>query len=204
MFNLEAELRTRLRDQKFCEAIRHPLIRVKRNLDAYEDVYDGSVYPNGTQYGQLHTLGSTDGIRVFKTTVEELWLVMMVVLELPPEIRLVDRLHFSPGSALLYSSVLIHRYKQDNMVILGAWWGRKPHYSCFLSPLAEQLNILAGDGFVAQNHLQQPVNVTLRMLTATADNPAKEALENYKSSACGQCHQVGKLSFPKKKKKGKT
>jgi len=74
------------------------------------------------------------------------------------------------------------------MVILGAWWGRKPDYSCFLSPLAEQLNILAGDGFVAQNHLQQPVNVTLRMLTATADNPAKEALENYKSSACGQCH----------------
>ena len=88
MFNLEAELRTRFRDQRFCEAIRHPLIRVKRNQQAYEDVYDGSVYPNDTQYGQLHTLGSTDGIRVFKTTVEELWLVMMVVPQ--PNFRFPD------------------------------------------------------------------------------------------------------------------
>jgi len=87
MYNLEAELRTRFRDQKFCEAINHPFVRVKHNADAFEDIYDGAVYPQGTQYAQLHALGSSDGIRVFKSTVEEAWLVMAVILELPPEIR---------------------------------------------------------------------------------------------------------------------
>lgn len=101
MFNLEAELRTRFRNQKFCDSIRHPLVRVKQNENAIEDVYDGSAYPHDTQYAQLHALGSSDGIWVFKTTVEELWLVMLTILELPPEIR----------------------GKQENMLILGAWWG---------------------------------------------------------------------------------
>jgi len=101
MFNLQADLLTRFRDPEFCEAIRYPFIRVKRNEDAYEDIYDGSIYPEETQYGQLHTLGSTDGIKVFKTTMEELWLVMLVLLELPPEIRFVDPLLFRLGALLL-------------------------------------------------------------------------------------------------------
>jgi hypothetical protein len=89
MFKLEPELRTRFQDQRFCEDISHPFERIKMDDDAWEDIYDGSVYPNQVQYGQLHCLGSSDGIRVFKTTVEELWLVMLVILELPPQIRFV-------------------------------------------------------------------------------------------------------------------
>ena len=181
MYNLEADLRTRFRDQKFCDAIRHPFVRVKQDPNAIEDTLDGTVYPQNTQYGQLHTLGSSDGIRVFKTTVEELWLVMLEIFELPPEVR----------------------SKQENMLILGAWWGAKPNFNCFLLPISEQLNALKDHGFMAENHLNQPVYVTLRLLVTTADNPAKEALENYKSTACGVCHQVGESTLPFEKKKKK-
>jgi len=93
------------------------------------------------------------------------------------------------------------RYKQENMLILGAWWGRKPTFSCFLGPLSEQLNSLKDLGFFAQNHLEENIHVTLRMLTATADNPAKEALDNYKANTCRLCHQVRTWKKKKKKKK---
>jgi len=52
-------------------------------------------------------------------------------------------------------------------------------------------NELKDNGFLTLNFIGVNINVTLRMLTATADNPAKEALENYKSTACGLCHQEG-------------
>jgi len=77
------------------------------------------------------------------------------------------------------------------MLILGAWWGKKPSFQCFLKPLSDHLNELKDNGFLTLNFIGVNINVTLRMLTATADNPAKEALENYKSTACGLCHQEG-------------
>jgi len=86
------------------------------------------------------------------------------------------------------------------MLILGAWWGRKPTFSCFLGPLSDQLNSLKDIGFFAQNHLEENIHVTLRMLTATADNPAKEALDNYKANTCGLCHQVRKWKKKRNKK----
>ena len=89
MFNLKAELTTRFLSPEFCQAIAYPFTRVKFDDEAIEDVYDGSIYPDDLQLGQLHGLGSSDGIRVFKTSVNELWLVMLVILELPPSIRFV-------------------------------------------------------------------------------------------------------------------
>ena len=106
MYKLEADLCTRFRDQRFCEAIHHPMVRVKKNEDAYEDIYDGTVYPPDLQYGQLHALGSSDGIKVFKTTLEELWLVMLVILELPPEIRFVKHFMKKFSPSLIYSPIL--------------------------------------------------------------------------------------------------
>ena len=87
------------------------------------------------------------------------------------------------------------------MQILGAWWGPKPDYTCFLAPLATQLNTMAAEGFMATNHNQQYINVTLRLLTVTADNPAKDALEKLKANACGTCHQEGNSPLQEKKKK---
>ena len=89
MFSLEMELKTRCRDPIFWERIQHPFQRQKINEAAIEDVYDGAIYPVGLQPGELNAFGSTDGIKIFKTNHNDLWLVMLVILELPPSIRYV-------------------------------------------------------------------------------------------------------------------
>jgi len=95
MFRLEAELRTRFRDPTFCERIQYPLTRQKIHENAIEDILDGTVYSNlpqqDRQYGKLHSLGSADGIKVFKSSTEQLWVVMLEILELPPQIRFAPR-----------------------------------------------------------------------------------------------------------------
>ena len=85
-FNLEVELQTRVRDDHFWRLIHHPFNRhhTPENID---DVYDGSLYPANTAPGQLHAIGSTDGIKVFKTNHSDLWPVMLVIQELPPTVR---------------------------------------------------------------------------------------------------------------------
>ena len=87
MFNLEAELRTRCKDPQFWEQIQHPITRTRPEHGEIEDIYDGTLYPKEPQLGQLHSLSSTDGIKVFKTNNSDLWVVMLVILELPPSIR---------------------------------------------------------------------------------------------------------------------
>ena len=78
------------------------------------------------------------------------------------------------------------------MVMLAAWWGSKPDWKCMMAPLRGQLNQLNDTGLIIQDHLNQNVLVTLRMLTATADNPAKESMLNYQSNRCGVCQQERK------------
>jgi len=87
MFNLEVELRTRCLDPLFWNSVQHPFNRVKADPNAIEDIYDGQLYPQNTVPGQLHALSSTDGIKVFKTNNNDLWVVMLVILELPPSVR---------------------------------------------------------------------------------------------------------------------
>ena len=168
MFSLEQELKTRVKDPRFWDLIHHPYVRVKKKDDAIEDVYDGTLYPENLALGDFTTLGSSDGIKIFKTNKSDLWVVMLVLLELPPSVR----------------------YKQDNMIILGAWFGgKKPDFSCFFEPLTEQINSF-GNGKMMMDPNGVMRNVSLRMLTMTADNQAKEALLNYQGTVCGICQQV--------------
>jgi len=170
VFKLEAELRARCADPRFWQAIRHPLDRVQPAAGVIEDVYDGTLYPQHTEHGQLHCLGSADGIRVFKSARKELWLVMVVLLELPPSIR----------------------YKQENLLLLAAWHGPgKPEFRTFLSPVMAQLQKLR-NGLIVHTP-DGDRQVTLRLLAVTADNPAKEALLRLSSNACGVCLQAPEL-----------
>jgi len=52
-----------------------------------EDVYDGTIYPKPAVAGKFNSFGSTDGIRIFKSAEDDLWLIMLVILELPPSMR---------------------------------------------------------------------------------------------------------------------
>ena len=170
-FNIEAELRTRCRDAAFWNAVQLPLHRVRLENGVVKDIYDGTIYPEGLQAGQLTSLGSADGITIFKSTKNNLWLVMLAILELPPHLR----------------------YKQDNMLMIGAWFGgSKPDFDSFLRPISAQLNELRVPKEMRDPE-DQIILVSFRLLTMSADNPAKEAMLNLKASACGICEQVAEL-----------
>jgi len=81
-------------------------------------------------------------------------------------------------------------FKQDNMLMLGAWFGveKKPDFRVFLKPLAAQMNKLR-----IPFQVETPsgaVQASFRLLTKTADNPAKEDIINYLSTTCGICQQA--------------
>ena len=80
------------------------------------------------------------------------------------------------------------------MLMLGAWFGKekKPNFRTFLKPLAAQMNRLQ-HGFQVARPQAPPRVVSFRLLTFTADNPAKEDLGAYQSTACGICQQAAQF-----------
>jgi len=163
-FSIETELRTRFRDAAFLDAIRYPLTRQRPAQGVITDTLDTPSYPADPVLGQLHALGSTDGLRVFKSARSDVWLFMMVLLELPPSVR----------------------YKQENMLLVGAWFGgKKPDFTIFFKALAAELNPWQEPRQLPT--AEGPLNVSLKLLTITADNAAKEAMLCY--SHCGWCEQ---------------
>jgi len=165
-FSAETELRTRYLDPAFFEEVQHPFKRDVPPAGVITDVLDGSAYPRDAVRGQLHALGSTDGLRVFKSAKHDLWLVMLVLLELPPSIR----------------------YRQENMLLVGAWFGgKKPAFDVFFERVAAELNALQ-----TPRTMKTPdgdLDVSLKLLTMTADNAAKEPMLGIKSTHCGACEQ---------------
>jgi len=73
--------------------------------------------------------------------------------------------------------------------MIGAWFGgSKPNFHTFLPPVAEQLNRLRTPRPMTTPDGEK--NVSFRLLTVSADNPAKEAVLELKCNACGICEQA--------------
>ena len=92
---------------------------------------------------------------------------------------------------MIAHSLSLGRFHQNNLLMVGAWWGeKKPDFHCLFPAVAARINALS-QGFHVLTP-EGPLFVTLRMLTMTADNPAKDYLVNKKSTACGICQQLRK------------
>jgi len=54
------------------------------------DIYDGTLYQSHPELdvpGNISAIASTDGIKIFKSNNQQLWMIMMVINELPPQVR---------------------------------------------------------------------------------------------------------------------
>lgn len=111
--------------------LEYPYTRIKQNIDAIEDVYDGSEYRRLSARGEFlwrenhnYSLAIwTDGVSPVKSANVTIWPVFVQVLELSP------------------------RARQRNSMLAAVYVGpRKPQMSQFLTPVTMELRNLSQNG----------------------------------------------------------
>ena len=166
--------------------------RDKSDSPNIEDVYDGQLYRELISSGffgvnnpyNISFIMNTDGIPVFHSTKESLWLIFLNVQELPP--------HF--------------RFKQENTIIAGLWFGSKASANLMLTPLLPSFQNIK-KGFAVKPFGCDNENIVKGVvLTATCDLPAKAMMPGMSghsgSFGCQICKTKGRsVKIVKKIKK---
>eukprot|EP00731_Ephydatia_muelleri_P011483 Em0006g377a len=131
------------------------------------DIYDGIAYTVHSQPGgflsreypaNLSFTLSTDGVKVFKLSVSEVWPVWLVVNELPPYMR----------------------YSKKHVMLAGLWFSKdKPTMSTYLMPLMNKFNVLHETGvYIGHNMTWQfDPSAVIRCHDSILAN-AEDALQN--------------------------
>ena len=85
-------------DPEFVQGLRYRFQRVKRDDKNIEDVYDGAVYqskcgPGGflSEPYNLSVKLNTDGVAIFHSSQFGVWPLFLLVNELPPSLRYVNK-----------------------------------------------------------------------------------------------------------------
>jgi len=90
----------------------------------------------------------------------------------------------------------IFRFKEQNMIFLGAWFGKdKPNFHIVFPKIANILNSLVTNGLDVLIRNGENRHITLTLLTFQADNPAKDAILEKEMNACPTCEQERKYSL---------
>lgn len=154
------------------ELLDYPQQRLKEDVDAYEDVYDGTEYKQIERSRfDLSMLWNCDGLPIFKSSTFQLWPIQCIILELPPRLR------------------------NKFSIISGLWFGyKKPIMDVFFKPFVESCCNLFNIGF----HWIHPVtntNIVSRVFTlvSSCDAVARCSIQNMVQFnsffGCGLCEQ---------------
>lgn len=116
-----SQLRALYARQGFREKLNYRFNRIKLNPDNLEDIYDGSIYRQLSEPGEILSDPNnisftwyTDGVQVFKKSKFSFWPFYLVVNELP------------------YSE----RFRKKNFILAAMWFREeKPSANMFLFPL---------------------------------------------------------------------
>lgn len=125
------------------------------NSNDITDIFDGELYKSLRAKigpGSLITLTlNTDGVRVFKSKRKaSLWPIQMFINEVPPN----------------------KRFKQENIILSGIWFGQDPVFEVYLKPIIKEMKDLDENKItVNTNNVDKAVNI--RVLLISADSPAK-------------------------------
>lgn len=117
--------------------LKHRFVRVKKDEDNIEDIYDGELYKRHTGTNgilsnerNISLMWNTDGIPAFKSSKFALWPLYRVVNELPHK----------------------ERISKDNMIFAGLWFGSsKPSMLTFLRPFHSSLSTLETEGLLLKS-----------------------------------------------------
>eukprot|EP00734_Pompholyxophrys_sp_LG126_P000128 Pompholyxophrys_sp_v1_NODE_13_length_4899_cov_11.419162.p1 type:complete len:182 gc:universal NODE_13_length_4899_cov_11.419162:2949-3494(+) len=136
------------------------------------DIHDGFLYkqnPIVSTYGNLSIGLSVDGLPLFHRSKQQLWPLLMVVYDLPPE----------------------ERCKFKNMSILGLYFGtEKPDINEYLKPVIECIRKSQSGQMIINGEARR-----LSVSTFAADLPAKaiflNSLQYNGAFGCHNCLQEG-------------
>lgn len=180
--------------EEFFTNFNHSKNRTKLNPLNIEDIYDGRLYQELIAKGFFSKEGSlnftmilnADGVPVFHSNNKSLWPVFLNVLELPPSLR----------------------FKEENTVIAGLWFGKKPNVNLILSPLLPSFQTMLKGFSVQPFGRNEAKNVQGLVLAATCDLPAKIMMLGMASYSghfgCQICKiEGGSVKIVKKSKKKK-
>lgn len=168
--------------------IRHQLVKKIAehnilNYDTYShsneitDVFDGELYKSlRRKLGNIPLITltlNTDGVRVYKSkTKASLWPIQMFINEVTPA----------------------KRFKTDNIILSGIWFGKDPVFEVYLRQLIEEMNDLE-DKKIEIFHNNVVDTVTVRVLLIYTDLPAKSKWIKMKQFngefGCTYCHHPG-------------
>ncbi|XP_043474045.1 uncharacterized protein LOC122506114 [Leptopilina heterotoma] len=177
-----SQLRAMYARNGFKEKLNYRHNRVKLFPDNIEDIYDGSIYHELNEPGELLSDANnisftwyTDGVQVFNKSKFSFWPFYLVINELP------------------YSE----RFKKENLILAAMWFGEeKPSANMFLLPLYDELmEIKTGVDFKLFGQ-EELVNVKGIIICGTCDLPAKAKFLNMMQyngkCGCPKCKQEGK------------
>ncbi|KAG4071129.1 hypothetical protein HA402_014397 [Bradysia odoriphaga] len=143
--------------------------------DIYDDVSAGAYYKSiqHTAAPLISLTFNTDGVNIFKSKKSaSLWPLLMVVNEIPKN----------------------SRFKKENVIVGGLWFGKDPDMSIFLKFFVEEMNQLSSKGLsIAVGSKKMKFNVHAMILAA--DSPARAKVLNCMmfngSFGCPSCLHPG-------------
>lgn len=164
----------------FLQLLEHRFIRIKKDSDNIEDIYDGELYKRHTSINgilsdvkNISLMLNTDGIPIFKSSKFDLWLLYLVINELPYK----------------------ERISRDNMIFAGLWFGSsKPVMLTFLQPFHSALSNLENEGLLVET-FDDHFTAHAILLAGTCDLPAKclvcNTVQYNGFYGCLKCKQPG-------------
>lgn len=154
----------------------NPNARDKINQFNYEDIYDGRKYKTSVNSGEISFNFFVDGVQVATTSKKAAWPVLLVINELPLQLR---------GKYVLMASL---------------WLGlKKPLMNEYLKPFVKECKELATSGVSFEKNCII-INRKIKALMGVSDSIARPLLRNSKQFngrfGCGLCYHPGiKIRF---------
>lgn len=71
-----------------------------------------------------------------------------------------------------------HRFKRENMIVSGLWYGGDPDFNMYLKPFIDDINDLAKAKFSVKVGDDLKLSFSLRAIIFSADTPAKAKVLN--------------------------
>lgn len=143
-------------------------------------IRDGSVFKNQVGHNNHNNDKFTlcyyaDGVNLYNNTKRSIWVLFLVINELPSN----------------------ERYKIGNIILLGLWYNNsKPNFNIFLRPFADIFNDLAVNGInidYSENERLVSRNIKFVLLNGHGDSPARSEMFNMKqfngNFGCLFCYQ---------------
>ncbi|KAG4065775.1 hypothetical protein HA402_012453 [Bradysia odoriphaga] len=168
---LRAQLEKKIREHNILE------YDTSSTSNCISDIFDGELYKSlRRKIGNVPLITltlNTDGVRVFKSKKKaSLWPIQVFINEVSP----------------------MKRFKTDNIILSGIWFGSDPVFELYFKPLIKELNDLEENKINIYSGSEMKI-VTVRVLLISSDLPAKAKwmkMKQYNGEfGCTYCHHPG-------------